>query len=49
MKQEENYENQKNPNFLFLAAPAACGSSQIRDWTWATSVTQAVAVTKLDP
>ena len=35
--------------FSFLAAPGACGSSWARDWTHITAVTQATAVTILDP
>ena len=33
---------------LFLAAPAACGSSQARDRTYATAVTQAALMKMLD-
>ena len=35
--------------FFFLAAPMACGSSQARDRTRATAVTEAATVTTLDP
>ena len=34
---------------FFLAMPAACGSSWARDQTLTTAVTQAAAVTMLDP
>ena len=34
---------------IFLSAPAAHGSSQDRDRTYATAVTQAAAVAALDP
>ena len=44
------YLNRKLKNFFFLlAALAACGSSWTRDWTHATAVTQATAVTMPDP
>ena len=33
----------------FLATPAACGNSWVRDWTCTTATTQAAAVTTLDP
>ena len=35
--------------YSFLAMPVACGSSWARDQTHATAVTQAAAVTTLDP
>ena len=35
--------------YLFRAAPVAYGGSQARDQTQATAVTQAPAVTMLDP
>ena len=34
---------------FFFATPMACGSSQAQDWTHATAVTQATAVTILGP
>ena len=36
-------------HFFFLILPIACGSSRARDWTCAVTVTQATAVTMLDP
>ena len=38
-----------NEKVYFLATPAACESSGARDWTHVMAVTQAAAVTTLDP
>ena len=35
--------------FTYLAPPTACGSSQVRDWIWATAVTYASVVAMPDP
>ena len=47
-----HYTRGKKKQHIFLgggAFPLACGSSQVRDGTCTTAVTQAAAVTKPDP